>query len=480
VVFVLCTLFVALAVSLSSGALIDDAYIAIRYSVRLANGHGLTFQDGPAVEGYSCFSWVLLGALFEKLGVSSVVSLPLLGIGCGAATVAVVARAAQRWSASAAAGVVPGLFLVSPGLAYYAGSGLETALYALLVALALVASLEGRPIATAVACALALLTRPEAAGLIALTLSIGVVRAASAQRRAWYAAGACVFVVAALYAAFKWSYFGALLPNTAIAKAPVLDQGFSYVGLCLIDPSLLLGLASVLLVRRARVMPRHLLCLGVAAVLVVGTIAEGGDWMPGNRLLLPAMVAVAPALDVLRVALVQASRGLRVGLGLAAVLGVALFSYGSAFDANLFAMTSESTARYEPLRDDVARAMQKSGVRSVGTLDIGRISYAVPELQLFDLGGLTDREVARLPGDYRSKQLPEALLQQRAPDAFLFTASSVASDGSDLPRAEFHYPVEAGIEASTWFRQRYRLQGALRIAGDYYLCWYGPAPRATP
>ena len=42
----------------------DDALIAFRYADRLLHGAGLTWTDGPRVEGYSCLLWVLLLALF--------------------------------------------------------------------------------------------------------------------------------------------------------------------------------------------------------------------------------------------------------------------------------------------------------------------------------------------------------------------------------------------------------------------------------
>ncbi|MGB5702608.1 MAG: hypothetical protein WBM48_07315, partial [Polyangiales bacterium] len=37
----------------------DDAFISLRYAQRLLEGHGLTWTDGPPVEGYSNLLWVL-------------------------------------------------------------------------------------------------------------------------------------------------------------------------------------------------------------------------------------------------------------------------------------------------------------------------------------------------------------------------------------------------------------------------------------
>ena len=46
----------------------DDALITLRYAGRLLEGHGLTWTDGPRVEGYSNLAWLLLCAGAGALG----------------------------------------------------------------------------------------------------------------------------------------------------------------------------------------------------------------------------------------------------------------------------------------------------------------------------------------------------------------------------------------------------------------------------
>lgn len=88
--------------------LVDDAYISFRYAENLAAGHGLVFNPGERVEGWTSFLWVVI------LGLLSLVGLPLpraaaaLGSACGVATILlawIVGRAATpkpgprlRWS----------------------------------------------------------------------------------------------------------------------------------------------------------------------------------------------------------------------------------------------------------------------------------------------------------------------------------------------------------------------------------------------
>ena len=46
----------------------DDALISLRYADRLLAGHGLTWTEGAAVEGYSNLLWILLAAGLGGLG----------------------------------------------------------------------------------------------------------------------------------------------------------------------------------------------------------------------------------------------------------------------------------------------------------------------------------------------------------------------------------------------------------------------------
>ncbi len=50
--------------------LTDDAFISFRYVQNLLEGHGLVFNVGERVEGYSNFLWVLeLAAIWKVLGI---------------------------------------------------------------------------------------------------------------------------------------------------------------------------------------------------------------------------------------------------------------------------------------------------------------------------------------------------------------------------------------------------------------------------
>ena len=71
--------------------LCDDAFISFRYVRNLIEGHGLVFNPGERVEGYTNFPWVLeLAALWGALGLRPEHAAPWLSVACTAATIGVV------------------------------------------------------------------------------------------------------------------------------------------------------------------------------------------------------------------------------------------------------------------------------------------------------------------------------------------------------------------------------------------------------
>ena len=50
----------------------DDAFISFQYARNLVEGHGLTFNPGERVEGYTNFLWTLLISAGIGLGVDPI------------------------------------------------------------------------------------------------------------------------------------------------------------------------------------------------------------------------------------------------------------------------------------------------------------------------------------------------------------------------------------------------------------------------
>ena len=63
IIAILCLVFVANYLQVWN-YLIDDTFISMRYAKNLVDGHGLVYNQGDMVEGYTNFLWVILMTLF--------------------------------------------------------------------------------------------------------------------------------------------------------------------------------------------------------------------------------------------------------------------------------------------------------------------------------------------------------------------------------------------------------------------------------
>jgi len=203
----------------------DDSYIYARFADNLARLGELSFNPGEPVHAATSPLWAGLGALGVVAGLESVEWLRWLGILCGAATVFVLVRIASRLLAERplVTWAVTAVVATEPWLVRWSSSGMETPLAALLVALALDATL--RPV-DAVAwrrAALALgvlpLVRPEGLLLLAL-FGVHVLRTPRARTRGdVYLLAVLPFVAWAVYAL---PVYGHVLPETMRAKSTPL------------------------------------------------------------------------------------------------------------------------------------------------------------------------------------------------------------------------------------------------------------------
>ncbi len=222
-------------------AVIDDAFIPMRYARQLLAGHGLVYNPGEAVEGYTSFAWTVLLAGVMALGLDPLPTAQLLGVGCGLVTLwaswRITARLLPdepRWLH-----LLPPLFLATNRtFCIWAVEAMETKLFGALFALALLAWLRWGarrvrrvPVTGLLLAALAL-TRPEGY-LFALALASAALfeaRRAGEQGELGYQAAAFGLVCGA-HLAFRLGFYGDLLPNTFYAKVagPALASGTTYL-----------------------------------------------------------------------------------------------------------------------------------------------------------------------------------------------------------------------------------------------------------
>ena len=293
---VLWLLVLAAGVSLS-WFIVDDAFISFRYARNFLEGHGLVFNVGERVEGYSNFLWVLeLAFLWGLFGWRpEVTSLGLSIAWTGLTLVLLVLWASLAPSLSSrrlVSWMALGLVCTSATFAVWSTGGLETRQFTALV-LAAVLALGLRPrsprclLVASFCLGLASLTRPEGL-LLGFVCGVWWLLLACSEPRTTFRRSLAALVLPGLclvlaHFVFRLLYYGEWLPNTVTAKSvrPWYDMGFLYLeaaaletGLFLILPLALLG--AVVRWRRCRD-GMHFLSLALIAVHALGVARMGGD-----------------------------------------------------------------------------------------------------------------------------------------------------------------------------------------------------------
>lgn len=217
----LCLLVVAIQVL---GAwIVDDAFISFRYASNLLHGYGPVFNPGERVEGYTNFLWTVLFVPILGLGLAPATASQALTLLLAIMTAALV-WSAGRWLAGIwpALGALALLITAAPFLLWTArGSGMETALFALLLLAGITAYMRDQLFAAGLLLGLAAMTRPE--GVLVCGLSGLHLLAMSLWRRqiVWSRLVALALGFLVLFGPFflwRYSYYGYLLPNTFYAK----------------------------------------------------------------------------------------------------------------------------------------------------------------------------------------------------------------------------------------------------------------------
>ena len=455
---------------------VDDAYITLRYAREWAAGFGPVYQPGSVpAEGYTTFLWMALLVIPHLLRLDAVLVAKWLGVAATFALVALAAawttrlaradiRDARDGNAPWAAGAIAALALAClPATAVHAVSGMETALFALLLLglVALcgdVAARNTRRLKWLAPCALALgLTRPEGnlAALLALGVTLRIMPRTSRPRLLRWLA--CAYVLPGiLYFVWRWNYYGTTLPLPFYLKLvgqpglPGLSRVAGFAGTLALHLGALLALA---LVRP----PRHLWPgLAATAGLLLFFLFPAHIMGYHARYLFPVapILCVLAGLGVARLAGTLAlhvpplaPRARPIAVGLAALLALSSLSgfAATALDRRFYA----DGLRHAHLALGLRLATLPTGTLAIA--DAGLVPY-VSNWRTIDLLGLNDRHLALAHGPdpaYVLGQQPDVVVIASAePDRVVPLAwdrSSVAianacqADGMRLvSRLRFH------------------------------------------
>ncbi|GAB4173692.1 MAG: hypothetical protein Fur005_35500 [Roseiflexaceae bacterium] len=413
---------VAFAGSLRPSWLTDDAFISFRYAQNFAQGHGLVYNLGERVEGYTNFLWTNLAALVLWLGAdivwwsySSGIALALLIL----LMTFVFTRDhlgqhahAERWALVAALIVATSQSLL---IHTARGAGLETGLFTLLVLIGTWLVTRQQWVLAGVVLGCATLTRPEGALVLGVSGLFGLWQAwRKLPDRTFTPAMlpkliravlplACAYLLVVLpFFLWRFSYYGDLLPNTFYAKTGggvrAALRGLEYTlgfVLALGGPALLLGLMHP----RSAARTTQIYLLGICGLYTLYIISVGGDHFPGERFFVPLLPWLALLMASGLAACYQWLIHTPLRPAAAALLVVALAGYSAhaslrAQDQDVIvAGSDESLAIWREIGWWLAD--QGGPQATSAAMSAGAIAF-YSERTTIDMLGLADRHIARM------------------------------------------------------------------------------------
>ncbi len=457
----------------------DDALVSLRYAQNLLSGHGLVWNPGERVEGYTNFLFVLgvsgLGARGMDLEVASRMVNVAAFVGLSAFLVGACWRECRRNSLPRRLALVPGaLVFTSFVLLCNVLGGLEAPVVAALVAVALylaARALEtgqaGAFVGSGLAFALACMTRPDA-GIFAAVAGTAMVWPRRSVERGGLLRFVAGFVTLYVpYFLLRWSYYGSPFPNTFYVKAEGLHPerlvaGLEYVAASFVEPPYLLPVAlsaTVTLILAGRAGARTwLLAVSMVAGLVY-LVAIGGDHMPAFRLLAPLVpLAALVVFD----ALCRLDRAVLRRPGVWALL-VAVLLAGTALQLGRPALNPQVEDPAAFVGRIIGRWIRVAWPQGslVALNTAGSTPYHAPRNRYIDMLGLNDAHIAhrrvtelvlpwqRVPGHEKGDG---AYVLDRKPDFIIIGPAQ----GADIGHPWFLSDLEMAVDPR--LRRDYRLR----------------------
>lgn len=411
----------------------DDAFISFRYAYNLVHGHGLVFNLGERVEGYTNFLWTILFSAVIGLGGDPVFWAYIFGIAIGFAIVWLTYHTAMQvigvqWA------IVPTLLVAGNQsvLIYTArGSGMETGLFTLLILLGIHTYLASRTnqriivaISTGVLFALAALTRPEGVIVFGLTIAHLVISAIGKKginhthKEIKQIVNQTLSITLPFLAIFlthlAWRiwYYGDILPNTFYAKVGSgLQQwlrGLNYtyqfvqtIGtvsfiVALIYPFLLLFNSRL---RRKPTSSSIIYIWLLSVVYTIYIIYVGGDHFPGERFFVPIIPLLAILITSSAIFLTQHTtlhRIPHITPILSTLITLSIISnslYRGTFFEDRVLGNDESVWIWADLGKWLHHNTPPDS--SIAAAGIGAIAY-YSQREVIDMYGLTDKHIAQL------------------------------------------------------------------------------------
>ncbi len=431
------------------GYCVDDALIPVTYAQHIAHGDGYVMSVGAAPsDGVTPlpFAFMLVPLVAGASAWDGLLRAKALTVLVHGVIALLVARRIAALHGNARwRGALLGIgFLLSVPSMAWAASGMEVELAALLVTIAVTLRRGPAwfPALPALCAGLAATLRPEL-GAFALGFALTRVvddHGTAAKASLWASSILAAAGPFALMALIRVLWFGAAAPLSVAAKPSDLSHGAVYVGAALIASAAPFAVLSPVVLGRPGTGARPILAGTLMHVLAV--VFVGGDSMPLARLMVP----LVPALFVLAIDTAGDAKLPSVVIRAVLVLAVDVFGLTNwAHDAR------QTLAARADLATNAAPVLAHSHV--IACVDVGWVSAAAPRATLVDLAGVTDREIAYLPGGHTSKAISPSLLSARGVDTLLLLEKN----------GEPARNVEVRLLRESWVTDTFERKGVLPI-----------------
>ena len=462
-------------ISILGSWIVDDAGISFAYARNLADGEGLVAQPGAApVEGFTNLLWVLILSIPMRLHAFDPVMTPKLIAGFCVALSFILTGYLMNASGSRPAWLTACALSISAGItgfSVWTASGLENALYALVVSLLAVVSSQltnserrrvRRSLTAGIVLFFVFCTRPDGALYFWIPpFLLGIGEDSKRGRRPLIAYIGAFVGPWLLLTLFRILYFHDVFPNTFYAKRGEGSKSFSWLllrlprGLAGIIIMIAGGLAMAAIafgfhslgrkvrhrVSSVRLQRYTFGLFFITSLLVYHALRR--DWMPEYRYATPAFLfGPATVLAILwdisyRVRLRRVTAA-TVSVALMVMVGTYSFRHTSMFvksPAISFAAVREQTLR-------IAHAIESLGPDvAVLTPDVGGALWE-NRYRVIDLVGLVDRDLGQTVARDR-QSLRDHLLNERKPEGVWLHSfwMGVTGFNNDPVFAELYAPV---------------------------------------
>ncbi len=288
-----CVIVLLMLFAFSEPKPVDDAFISFRYAKNLVEGHGLVYNPGERVEGYSNFLWVMLMAAGDSLGVQPerfaiILSAPIY-LACLILSYLIAVHVLKNRNLGFLTMILVG---TNWSVSSFVTSGLETPLQLLIFLITAYIITQGiengwnirRSTALSLVLNIALLTRPDSIVLVAVGLFFYFISYRDLRLTNLIAIAAPFILLTAPYLIWKLGYYGSILPNPYHAKVHGLSgivYGLFYVYLFSLCYLLLPYFVLIIFHWKKLLKPRTSIGYILACVTVwtIYVAAVGGDFM---------------------------------------------------------------------------------------------------------------------------------------------------------------------------------------------------------